>query len=78
LELVQRVTGHRTVAVVLKHYFRPGREDFRQALVKAMPRMLGEAFAQPATGELIEIIEGMTAQSWKRDRERLLELVERI
>jgi integrase len=25
LELVQRVTGHRTVEVVMKHYFRPGR-----------------------------------------------------
>src|SRR5690606_37411536 len=34
LELVQRVTGHRTVAVVLRHYFRPGREDFRQHLLK--------------------------------------------
>jgi len=40
LELVQRVTGHRTVAVVLKHYFRPGRQDFLQALAKAMPNML--------------------------------------
>jgi integrase len=38
LELVQRVTGHRTAAVVLKHYFRPGREDFRQLLSKACPR----------------------------------------
>jgi integrase len=42
LELVQRVTGHRTVAVVLKHYFRPGREDFRQTILKAMPRKLGQ------------------------------------
>jgi hypothetical protein len=32
LELVQRVTGHKTTDVVLKHYFRPGQEDFRQAL----------------------------------------------
>lgn len=38
LELVQRVTGHRTVAVVLKHYFRPGREDFRQVLLKGCVR----------------------------------------
>jgi hypothetical protein len=38
LELVQRVTGHRTVAVVLKHYFRPGREDFRQVLARRCPR----------------------------------------
>jgi hypothetical protein len=41
IELVQRVTGHRTVEVVMKHYFRPGREDFRAAILRAMPKMLG-------------------------------------
>jgi hypothetical protein len=40
LELVQRVTGHRTVAIVLKHYFRPGREDFRETIMSAMPELL--------------------------------------
>ena len=40
MELVRRVTGHSTVDVVLKHYFRPGREAFRMALESAMPKML--------------------------------------
>lgn len=40
MELVRRVTGHSTVEVVLKHYFRPGREAFRSALETAMPKML--------------------------------------
>lgn len=40
MELVRRVTGHSTVDVVLKHYFRPGREAFRTALESAMPHML--------------------------------------
>jgi integrase len=40
LELVQRVTGHKTTDVVLKHYFRPGQEDFRLALEGAMPKLL--------------------------------------
>jgi hypothetical protein len=40
LELVQRVTGHKTTHVVLKHYFRPGQEDFRLALESAMPKLL--------------------------------------
>jgi len=40
LELVQRVTGHKTTDVVLKHYFRPGQEDFRLALEGAMPTLL--------------------------------------
>ena len=34
LELVKRVTGHATVEVVLKHYFRPDREQFRAALTR--------------------------------------------
>ena len=34
------LTGHSTVDVVLKHYFRPGREAFRTALETAMPLML--------------------------------------
>ena len=40
MELVRRVTGHSTVDVVLKHYFRPGRDAFKMALETAMPKML--------------------------------------
>jgi integrase len=40
LELVQKVTGHKTTDIVLKHYFQPGREDFRRALQSAMPKLL--------------------------------------
>lgn len=63
MELVQRVTGHRTVEVVLKHYFRPGREEFRQAVSKAMPQFLtassgdesgGQTPAQPLLAAPIE------------------------
>ena len=51
LELVQRVTGHRTVEVVMKHYFRPGREDFRAAILKAMPKMLADANGRKSVKE---------------------------
>jgi integrase len=40
VELVRRVTGHATVEVVLKHYFRPDREQFRAALTGALPDVL--------------------------------------
>ena len=53
LEIVQKVTGHKTTEVVLKHYFQPGREDFRNALQSAMPKLLtesnGHQLAEPAT-----------------------------
>lgn len=54
LELVQRVTGHKTTDIVLKHYFRPGREDFRKALENAMPRL----FTEPAPVSKQKLIEG--------------------
>ncbi|MBL7012625.1 MAG: hypothetical protein ISR85_06830 [Kiritimatiellales bacterium] len=40
MELVRRVTGHSTVEVVLKHYFRPNREEFRHALESSLPKAL--------------------------------------
>jgi hypothetical protein len=30
------------LGAMMNHYFRPGREDFQQAILRAMPRMLGE------------------------------------
>ncbi len=76
LELVQRVTGHRTVAIVLKHYFRPRREDFRQVLTKAMPRILGEGTPRPASSaNLRKIFQGMTASAWKDVQAELLTLL---
>jgi integrase len=85
LELVQRVTGHRTVEVVMKHYFRPGREDFRQALNAAMPELLtnwragdgDSAAARQSHGEEIRaLVEGMTSKTWKRARATLLKLLD--
>jgi hypothetical protein len=54
VELVRRVTGHATVEVVLKHYFRPDREQFRTAMRDGLPTMLtgegGEAGRGKAEG----------------------------
>jgi len=72
LEVVQRVTGHRTTAVVLKHYFRPGRDDFRKALMTAMPQMLSEGAAPSPKDQIRSILEGMTAETWREDRKQLL------
>ncbi len=75
LELVQRVTGQRTVAVVLKHYFRPGREDFRAAIFKAMPRMLADGRQKTAQEEMRMILQRTSVKTWKRDSERLLSFI---
>ena len=78
LELVQRVTGHRAVAVVLKHYFRPGREDFRQVLTKAMPTMLGESTHVPVKAEMQDILAQTSCKTWRRDAQGLTELLSRL
>ena len=61
LEIVQRVTGHKTVDVVLKHYFRPGREDFRHTLENAMPRLLMESIGSAQGGPARKVLPAASA-----------------
>ncbi len=75
LELVQRVTGHRTTEVVMKHYFRPGREDFRAAIFKAMPKMLADGRQKSFKEQMREILERMTPRTCKQDKAQLLDLL---
>jgi integrase len=75
LELVQRVTGHRTVAVVLKHYFRPGREDFRQLLTAAMPKMLGSTMTGSTKEKMHQLLQNLTPRTLKSAKQRLLRLL---
>ena len=56
MELVRRVTGHSTVEVVLKHYFRPGREAFRTALETAMPHMLTGGAAPANSAQAVQVL----------------------
>jgi integrase len=74
LELVQKVTGHKTTDIVLKHYFQPGQEAFRQALQTAMPKLLTNGQKSPKD-EMREILAEMTKKSLKMDKERLEKLL---
>lgn len=75
LEIVQRVTGHRTASIVMKHYFQPGRDEFRRTLAGKMPALLvgGEAIkpvAKPVDvrTRLLE----MKPENWTEIREEIL------
>ena len=70
IELVQKVTGHKTVDVVLKHYFQPGREEFRRALHTAMPKLLTNGAKLPKD-QILEILDRTTAKTWKKDAAKL-------
>lgn len=76
LEIVQRVTGHRTAGIVMRHYFQRGREDFRRTLASKLPVPLGGDVAPPKpveSAELIERVRGMTDDNWENARAELLD-----
>ena len=77
LELVQKVTGHKTTDIVLKHYFQPGREDFRKALQSAMPKLLTNGQKSPKD-EMKEVLAKLTAKNWKKSKARLLKLLAKV
>ena len=74
LELVQKVTGHRTAHIVMKHYFQPGREDFRRALTAKLPKLIGGGTeAKPLDRNELEMaLRRMTPATWKDVRDELL------
>jgi len=77
MELVQKVTGHKTTEIVLRHYFQPGREEFRRALQSAMPKLLTNGQKTPKE-EIRAILECMTAKTWRKDLKRLQGLVDEL
>jgi len=74
-ELVRRVTGHTAVDIVRRHYFKPGREEFRREFEKAMPRLTMNG-AKSRDEQMREIIEKVTPRTWKTDKARLLALLD--
>jgi integrase len=70
MELVRRVTGHKTVEIVLGNYFRPGREAFKAALSNTLPDVLtGNApTKETPLAELVAKIEAGTATQAERTR----------
>ena len=74
LEIVRKVTGHRTAEIVMKHYFQPGREDFRRTLADKLPALLGGGpEAKPLDNdELRAQLTTMEPRTWKKIRDALL------
>ena len=84
------MTGHKTTDVVLKHYFRPGQEDFRLALEGAMPKLLttGQQTDKHQEIKAEVVVPGKTARDEMREllgkvkrkglREELLGLLAKV
>lgn len=80
LELVKKVTGHGTVDIVLKHYFQPGKDDFRKALESKMPSLLTQTGDEPSEEDLKEKIhalaENLSSKNWKKTKAKLLKILQ--
>jgi integrase len=78
VELVTKVTGHKSVDVLLESYFRPGREDFRRVLEDKMAKVfaLGSPkptlVANPVTPTISMRLKEMTVENWKSIRDELV------
>ena len=75
IELVRRVTGHSLTETVLTNYFQPGREQFRQALQAAMPKMLTSGGAPSRDEQMLTILTQTSAKTWASDSKKLIELL---
>ena len=74
VELVRTVTGHTLTETVIAHYFRPNQEQMRAALQAVMPRLLMNG-ALTRNEQIMQIVEGMTKKTWKKDRDKVLALL---
>jgi integrase len=70
IELVRRVTGHATVEVVLKHYFRPDREQFKAALAAAMPNVLTGRTVRVKPLDMMAVLAGKIAEGTASDDDK--------
>ena len=59
----------------MKHYFQPGREEFRRTLAAKLPALLsGTAELKPIEPEALKAkLQSMTAETWETVRDNLLE-----
>ncbi len=74
IETVKLISGHRTTEVVTEHYFHPDQEQVRRSLEAAMPKLLTNGNQQPKDA-IFNILDHMTAKTWKKDAARVRELL---
>jgi integrase len=80
MEIVRKITGHRTAEIVMKNYFRPDRAAIRAAIGDRMPRaLIGKAPAAeimvPAA-EVRALVETLTPKNAAKVRAQLLKMLE--
>ncbi len=89
MEVVKRVTGHKTTDVVLKHYFKPGKSELKETLQLALPNLLPTAVdgdsdagvdVLPAGPDsdlehAIDALKGLNSSNWKHRKAEAIEAI---
>lgn len=77
LDIVRKITGHKTAEVVMKHYFRPEREQLRAAMQKALPGLLSSSVKPFTPAErAADLLRTANAGNWRTCIDRALEILE--
>ncbi len=73
MEIVRKVTGHSTVDTVLKHYFKPGRDEMRKALGDKLPALLtGRTQPVDVTAIAARVADGTATESERAQLKEML------
>ncbi|MCF7848565.1 MAG: tyrosine-type recombinase/integrase [Kiritimatiellales bacterium] len=77
LDIVRKITGHKTADVVMKHYFRPERDQLRAAMQKTLPGLLTSA-AKPTTPaeRAAEVLRKANEKNWHKRISEALGILE--
>lgn len=80
LDIVRKITGHKTAEVVMKHYFRPEREQLRVAMQKALPGLLSSSSTRPyaPTERAADVLRGANAKNWETAIAEALKILETV
>lgn len=74
-ELVQKVTGHTTASVVMKHYFKPHRAQLKRAIQRSMPNMLAAGAVTPIE-KATDVLRKANTKNWEATIGKALEILE--
>ncbi|MFA5687744.1 MAG: tyrosine-type recombinase/integrase [Kiritimatiellales bacterium] len=77
LDVVRKITGHRTVELVTKHYFRPERQQLREAMQKTLPDILNSSSdTKSPTEEALELMKTLNGNNWKTVKGKVIAILE--
>lgn len=74
MEIVQTITGHATVEVVCRNYFKPKRSQLRKVLQANMPALLVDGMVDQSE-HVLDLLHSMDIGNWDAVRKEVIEIL---